>query len=62
MPACWTLAAVMAICAELIVASQDDHVPVEMFHKTLYQAKLADQNGRVDGKQGNIFYVIEKRC
>ncbi len=26
-------------CAELIVAGRDDHVPVEIFHKTLYQAK-----------------------
>ena len=49
-------------CAELIVAGQDDHVPVEMFHKTLYQAKQTGPNGRVDGKQGNILYAIEKRC
>ncbi len=49
-------------CAELIVAGRDDHVPVEIFHKTLYQAKQAGPNGRVDGKQGNILYAIEKRC
>lgn len=49
-------------CAELIVAGKDDHVPLEMFNKTLYQAKRTGPNGRLDGKQGNIVYAIDKRC
>ena len=48
-------------CAARIAAKTDDHWPVAMFGQTLYQAKRADQQGRIDGKQGNIIYAEEKR-
>ena len=47
-------------CCYLILANQDDHVPVEFHNYHLYAAKETNQFNRVDGKEGNILYSLDK--
>ncbi|WP_312433070.1 MBL fold metallo-hydrolase [Lacrimispora sp.] len=47
-------------CCELILAGTDDHQPVSIHGFDLFAAKALDKHGRVDGKQGNIMYSLEK--
>lgn len=47
-------------CCHLILSHQDDHVPVTLFDYQLYAAKATDGQKRLDGKEGNILYALEK--
>ena len=48
-------------CCELILAGQDDHVPMPGFEVPLFMAKTLGPDGkREDGKEGNIIYSTNK--
>lgn len=47
-------------CCHLILANQDDHIPVEFHDYHLYAAKETNNFGRIDGKEGNILYSLDK--
>lgn len=47
-------------CASLIAQRRDDHHPVTMYGKTLFEAKRRVSGKRPDGKEGNIVYAAEK--
>ena len=50
-------------CCQQILAGTDDKYPVLRGGKWVLAAKQVDENQqRVDGKQGNIFYREDKRC
>lgn len=51
-------------CCKLIVAGEDDHVPIDHMGRELFLAKApaADGYGRADGKEGNIAYRADKAC
>lgn len=44
----------------LILEKKDDHYPMKMFDKELFAAKEFVNGQRVDGKEGNILYTIDK--
>lgn len=47
-------------CCDLILAGKDDHQYSPMHNIELYAAKKTGENGRIDGKEGNIFYALDK--
>lgn len=47
-------------CCQLILDHKDDHVPVSMHGYNLFAAKKTDHFRRVDGKEGNILYALDK--
>lgn len=47
-------------CCEDILCGKDDHHPVQMYGKTLYEAKRTENGMRIDGKNGNIVYAQDK--
>ncbi|WP_099467206.1 MBL fold metallo-hydrolase [Konateibacter massiliensis] len=47
-------------CCDLILAGEDDHQPVSIHGFDLFAAKAVNEHGRIDGKQGNIMYSLEK--
>ena len=47
-------------CCHLILTNQDDHIPVEFHHYHLYAAKETNEFHRIDGKEGNILYSLDK--
>ncbi len=49
------------LCCRQILAGRDDHHPVTMFAKTLYEAKETINGKRKDGRYGNIVYAAEKQ-
>lgn len=51
-------------CCDLILADQDDKIPVSFHGIDLFSCHKQAENGhgRADGKEGNILYSIEKKC
>lgn len=47
-------------CCDLILAGEDDRMPVVVHGFDLFAAKQTDGHGRVDGKEGNIMYALDK--
>lgn len=47
-------------CCDLILAGEDDHEPTEFHGYEMFAAKRRDGHNRVDGKEGNLLYTIEK--
>lgn len=47
-------------CSQLILSHQDDHMPIEMYGRTLYAAKAMSGGQRSDGRYGNIIYAQDK--
>lgn len=47
-------------CCQLILDHKDDHVPVSMHGYNLFAAKKTNHFRRVDGKEGNILYALDK--
>lgn len=47
-------------CCEDILTHKDDHVPVEFHGSHLFAAKKMNGHQRVDGKEGNIMYSLDK--
>lgn len=50
-------------CCGLILTNQDDKVPVEFHGIELYSCHKQNANGhgRMDGKEGNILYSLDKK-
>lgn len=50
-------------CCDLILADKDDKVPVEFHGIELYSCHKQNANGhgRLDGKEGNILYSLDKK-
>ncbi len=51
---------VMGCCRE-ILDHTDDHHPVHMFGRTLYEAKETVSGRRKDGGYGNVIYAVDKQ-
>ncbi|MGN6712467.1 MBL fold metallo-hydrolase [Anaerocolumna jejuensis] len=47
-------------CCDLILNRTDDRYPVVQHGYHLYAAKKVGEHGRIDGLEGNIFYLKEK--
>lgn len=49
-------------CCNLILEGKDDHVPITLHGVDLYSCHRLKENGygRIDGKEGNIFYAADK--
>lgn len=47
-------------CCNLILSGKDDHQPVTIHGISLFSAKRTGENGRLDGKEGNIMYTEDK--
>lgn len=47
-------------CCDLILSGNDDHVPAKFLEMNLFAAKETKKYGRIDGKEGNILYSLDK--
>lgn len=47
-------------CCDLILKQQDAHMPVTLHQRHFFSAQPVDGYGRIDGQEGNIFYIEEK--
>lgn len=47
-------------CCDLILTDKDDRQPNTIHGFELFAARSINENGRIDGKQGNIMYAMDK--
>ena len=47
-------------CCDLILNHQDDHIPVKIHGYDLFATKEFNERGRLDKKEGNILYSVDK--
>lgn len=47
-------------CCDLILSGKDDHEPAKFLNMELFAAKKVRAHGRIDGKEGNILYSLDK--
>lgn len=48
-------------CCKEILNHTDDHNPVLLYDKTVYEAKKRLDGNRIDGKEGNVIYAPDKQ-